>query len=171
VLPDALPGYYYYCGGLNEETDFVGVDESQHLMELTGINKHEVRYYPLLDHLIEMGFVVYDNRLKADQAKDRRLDHEITLMDKKASITMLEVNHKETALALESQLDEAKKRQAITDTILKEKEKEYDFKLTTMKHQYEAQSLARKDSSETLKWIPALITGLGAVLGVFKLFR
>lgn len=54
----------------------------------------------------------------------------------------------------------------------KEREAELERKRQELKDYYEERSLARKDSSETMKVLPAIIVGVGAVAAVLlKLFK
>ena len=170
-IQDALPGFYYYTGKVKNIQDYVGINSDQHIVELSGIDQDEMKYFPSVDGLLKLGFVFYDDRLKAEQAKDRRMDHEIELMERKAKLQETEMAYKQKFLEMEANLENVKKEKALLEHRLSEEKDRMDFKITTMKHHLDAKSIERKDSSETIRWIPAIITGLGAILGAFKIFK
>lgn len=92
--------------------------------------------------------------LKEQIARDR------ILLDKEAT-----EKRNELELAHKAQLDDLALRKE--EMSMERKEREYEFKtrLEQQKAYYEERSYARKDSSELLKWLPALITGAAALFG------
>lgn len=96
----------------------------------------------------------YLSMLKEQIARDR------ILLDKEAT-----EKRNELELAHKAQLDDLALRKE--EMSMERKEREYEFKtrLEQQKAYYEERSYARKDSSELLKWLPALITGAAALFG------
>ncbi|ANZ50265.1 hypothetical protein PHOBOS_75 [Erwinia phage vB_EamM_Phobos] len=96
----------------------------------------------------------YLNMLKEQLARDR------LIIDKEANEKRneLEFTHKR-------QLDELTLRKEEMGLERKEREAEFKMRLEQQKAYYEERSYARKDSSELLKWLPAMITGAAALFG------
>lgn len=96
----------------------------------------------------------YLSMLKEQIARDKiKLEQEATERRNE-----LELSHKR-------QLDDMALRKQEMELDRKERESEFKMRLEQQKAYYEERSYARKDSSELLKWLPALIGGAAALFG------
>lgn len=169
-IPDAKTGFYYYDEGVRtiDDLGMIVINKAGHLEEPKNINTRSVKYFTTLEELANVGFVLYTDKLTAEKSKDRRAELEIDLIERKAALAQLESDQRKRSLELEHELEQAKKKNAILEQTAKERDKEMDLKITALKHDYEVRSANRKDTSETIKWVPAIVTGLATILGVFK---
>ena len=78
------------------------------------------------------------------------------------------LQHVERLQELESEVKLEQNKQAKLKTALEDLKIEKEKEFMSLKHQMEMRSLDRKDSSEVLKWIPALVVSAGAIMVALK---
>lgn len=94
----------------------------------------------------------------------------------KAAIELQQLKHENElnllVLSKQRENDEARHKEELYIIEQERKRQENLFELNKIayKDEYDRRSIDRKDSSEAVKWIPGIITGLGAVFGIFSVF-
>lgn len=78
------------------------------------------------------------------------------------------LSHVEKLQELESEVKLEQNKQAKLKTDLDELKIQKEKEFMALKHQMEMRSLDRKDSSEIVKWIPALVVSAGAIMVALK---
>ena len=123
--------------------------------------KPMMEFFPLGDR--RCPFQVFPSRAQAEAFEWEDSSPEYLSMLKEHKEATEKRN--ELELAHKAQLDDLALRKE--EMSMERKEREYEFKtrLEQQKAYYEERSYARKDSSELLKWLPAVITGAAALFG------
>jgi len=148
----------------NGELVMDGMISSYYCFDNTNIEK-ELGLYKTSEEALSFGdmstarkqeLVELEQKLKIDSLALLSAKHE-------HERNMIEQDKKMKELELE-QLNHTKELQRVRD----EAEHKMILERARLKDEYEERSYMRKDSTEVLKFIPALIVGLGAVLMTFK---
>lgn len=103
-------------------------------------------------------FIITDNKVDAERLKALK---EKEIYD---TINLVQLSHDGERTEAYKQINKA--RGLIIDKIENEKDLEYKLAAAEQKIYYEGRSYQRKDTSESFKYLPALMSGIGVVVGL-----
>lgn len=102
-------------------------------------------------------------------------EHEVSIQQMKFQHEQFKLDSEKTKLQhaeklqeLESEVKLEHNKQAKLKTELEDLKMQKEKEFMALKHQMEMRSLDRKDSSEIMKWIPALVVSAGAIMVALK---
>lgn len=152
-------GIYLTTSGTDMETIHYSFEE--------GIEK--LRLYKTEDDARRYG----DLKSELDQERIREIENLKFEGEKQKMNNQRELNQLTTELerskAQQQLLESQLKRQDVADSHLLDKDKqEREERAAQRKYEYDMKSMDRKDSSEIIKWIPAMITGIASMLLLTK---
>lgn len=103
-------------------------------------------------------FIVTDNKIEAEKLRI------IKEKEDSDAINLIQLSHDGERTEAYKQINKA--RGLIIDKIENEKDLEYKLAAAEQKIYYEGRSYQRKDTSESFKYLPALMSGIGVVVGL-----
>ena len=175
------PGVYVYANSvLDEDTIYHGFDMADELVPLFHTQKLAEQLGNPTQH--------NQRRVEDMQAKHKRellsKEHELTILKGKIAEEQLrrDAEHAEKMHSLKQLESEYKRLEAEYKHLCTvearrlneqkaEQEKEANRRtaeLNKMKHELDMRGYERKEASEWMKWLPAFITGVGALFALFK---
>lgn len=171
-----LPGVYYWTIGnvddANERREY------EHYVDWDNIHKLPFKLFDTANEAMVHGDIDNNYKLQLEQLKQQVAEKSYELKDKELELKELEMQMKKTSMYDEA-ISERNKQINALDTLrmkqemdaLKHQYETQKYQYEMQKHQNEMRALDRKDFSDFVKWLPALLTGTFAFISVAaKLF-
>ena len=97
-----------------------------------------------------------------------RLEHDLT--KSKKELTLLAQQHEKEVAGMNRQIETLKLENEKHERQLARMKEDSDIARMQIKDEYEQRSLARKDTSESIKHLPLIVTGIGAAIMALRAF-
>lgn len=159
-----LPGVYYWTiGNIDDASDR---REYQHYVDWDNIHKLPFKLFDTANEAMVNGDMDKNYKLQIEQLKQQVADKTYELKDKELELKELEMQLKKTNMYDEAIVERTKQINALDTMRMKQEMDAYKHQYELQKHHNEMRSLDRRDMSDFFKWIPAVLTGVFAFVGV-----
>lgn len=192
IDPTIKPGVYVYADSVSDEdTVFYSFDQAEELVpmfqtaklaeQLGNPAEHNKRRVEEMQNKHKREMLIKEHELVLLKAKiseeelKRTTEHDNKMHDLKkleSEYKRLEAEYKHLTTVEAQRLNDQKAQQEAEATRQKayneEQASQRAIELARLKHEFEMRGYSRRDSTEWLKWLPAFISGIGALFTLFK---